>query len=110
VVIARGLKAFLEVGTALSHIRDLKLHRAGHESFEAYCRDRWAITRGRAYQLIDAASVVQDLSTTVRRRGGGGRTARAQSAPRERGADPSTYPATSRTTAGSLGAGRGHGA
>jgi len=60
--IERGLKTFVEVGRALAAIRDGRLYRTEYASFEAYCDVRWAISRPRAYQLIEAAEVV---STTV---------------------------------------------
>jgi hypothetical protein len=61
-VIERGLHTFLEVGTALCEIRDRRLYRAGHETFEAYCRERWGMGRAHAYRMIDAAKVVENLS------------------------------------------------
>lgn len=63
--IAAGLQTFTAVGTALLAIRDGKLYRAEHKTFEAYCAERWSMSRPRAYQLIEAAAVVQNLSTMV---------------------------------------------
>lgn len=64
--IERGLKTFTEVGKALITIRDERLYRATHATFEEYCEQRWQISRQRAYQLLDAAEVRQAiLSTTV---------------------------------------------
>ena len=60
-VIESGLDTVLEVGNALAEIRDSKLYLAEFQTFEAYCRDRWKISRPRAYQLITAA----DVSTIV---------------------------------------------
>lgn len=59
--IERGLQVFHEVGMALLEIRDKRLFRLTHTSFEAYCRDRWGLERQRAYQLMGAAEVVQVL-------------------------------------------------
>lgn len=64
-VIERGLKTFIDVGTALMEIRDERLYREHHGTFEDYCRERWGLSRPRAYQLIDAAGVVGNLSTIV---------------------------------------------
>jgi hypothetical protein len=64
-VIERGLHTFLEVGTALSEIRDRRLYRATHDTFDAYCRERWDMSRQRANQLIDAVKVVSNLTTVV---------------------------------------------
>jgi hypothetical protein len=61
-VIERGIKTFVEVGRALMAIRDRQLYRATSATFEAYCRERWDLSRPYAYQLIDAAVVVENLS------------------------------------------------
>ena len=53
----RGLQTFVEVGQALAEIRERKLYRASHDTFERYCRERWGFTRQRARQFIDAAAV-----------------------------------------------------
>lgn len=60
-VIARGLNTFVEVGNALAKIRDGKLYRETHKTFEDYCRDRWGFARRTAYQFIDAAAVVENV-------------------------------------------------
>lgn len=60
-VIEQGLKTFVEVGTALMEIRDGRLYRAQYRTFESYCRERWGLERRRAYQLIDAAAVVENV-------------------------------------------------
>lgn len=64
-VIERGRQAFVEVGNALLAIRDKRLYRSTHDTFEGYCRERWDISRPRAYQLIEAAQLVSGLSTNV---------------------------------------------
>lgn len=67
-VIEKGLDTFVEVGKALLEIRDSRLYRQeGHSTFEDYCHNRWRkrISRPRAYQLIEAAQVVENLSTVV---------------------------------------------
>ena len=48
-VIERGLATFVEVGEALSEIRDARLYRESHTTFEAYCRERWGFTDRRAH-------------------------------------------------------------
>ena len=62
--IERGLKTFIEVGSALAAIRDNRLYRATHESFETYCRERWNLSRPRAYELMTAAEVVSAMADT----------------------------------------------
>lgn len=64
-VIERGLQTFYEVGTALVAIRDKRLYRAAHTTFEDYCRERWQMSRQRALQFIDASEVVANLTTIV---------------------------------------------
>jgi ParB family chromosome partitioning protein len=60
--IERGLYTFVEVGNALLEIRDSRLYRTTHGTFEDYCRERWGMKRSYAYELIDAAGVVGNLS------------------------------------------------
>ena len=57
-VIERGLKTFIEVGHALAQIREERLYREAHPTFEDYCRDRWEFDASRARQLISAAKTV----------------------------------------------------
>jgi len=64
-VIETGLRTFYEVGCALAAIRDSRLYRETHDNFEEYCRDRWDMSRPRAYQLVESASVKENLSTIV---------------------------------------------
>jgi hypothetical protein len=60
--IERGLNTFVEVGRALTEIRDNKLYRISFKTFEAYCKERWEIGRSRAYELIDQAKVVTAIA------------------------------------------------
>lgn len=64
-VIERGIKVFFEVGEALLSIRDKRLYRATHHTFEQYCRERWDMSRRRANQLIESAAVIGNLGTIV---------------------------------------------
>lgn len=59
--IERGLQTFREVGQALMDIRDQRLYRNAHKTFEDYCVSRWQMGRDRAYQLIGAAEVATIL-------------------------------------------------
>jgi hypothetical protein len=63
--IEKNLKSFYEVGFALMQIRDNKLYRENYITFEHYCKEKWRMSRPRAYQLIAAAEVQDDLSTNV---------------------------------------------
>jgi hypothetical protein len=55
--ITTGLATFIEVGQALAEINGEKLYRATHDTFEAYVKEQFGISRARSYQLIDAAAV-----------------------------------------------------
>ena len=55
-------RAFYESGKALQQLRDRKLYRSTHGTFEEYCRDRFSFSRRQPYYLIDAAAVVDNLS------------------------------------------------
>ena len=59
--IERGLATFVEVGQALLEVRDGRLYRAEHGTFEDYCRERWGMSDRRARQLMTAA----EIGTTV---------------------------------------------
>lgn len=63
-VIERGLKTFYEVGAALLEIRDGKLYRETHATFEDYCRERWQLKQSHTYRLMDAASVIENLKSS----------------------------------------------
>lgn len=66
-VIERGRSSFIEVAVALLAIRDGRLYRATHPTFEAYCQDRWDMKRNYANKLIVAAEVIGNLGTNVPR-------------------------------------------
>lgn len=61
-VIERGLKTFVDVGNALLAIRDKRLYRQDHGTFEDYCRERWNMGRTYAHYMIESAMVVMNLS------------------------------------------------
>jgi hypothetical protein len=65
VVIEQGGRTFIEVGTALRTIRDSKLYRATHETFEAYLAGRWELARSTGYQMIEAADVSEAVSAVA---------------------------------------------
>jgi len=55
-------RAFYEAGAALRELRDKRLYRSTHRTFEDYCQERFGYTRRRPYQLIEAAIVFENLS------------------------------------------------
>ncbi len=48
-------RAFFEAGKALAELRDRRLYRSSHRTFEDYCRDRFGHSRRQSYLLMDAA-------------------------------------------------------
>lgn len=61
-VIERGLGTFVEVGRALAEVRDGRLYRTTHGTFETYCEQQWNLSRPRAYALISAADTAEAMS------------------------------------------------
>lgn len=64
-IIAQGLKSFVDVGNALQEIRDRKLYRDTHGTFEDYLQGQWGLSRVRGYQLMEAASVVENVKNFI---------------------------------------------
>ena len=54
-------RAFYKAGCALKELRDRKLYKSTHSSFEQYCEDRFGMRRRHPYRLIDAATVVDNI-------------------------------------------------
>lgn len=61
-VIRDGLNNFMKVGKALLEIREFKLYRETHATFEAYLKEKWSLSYRRAIQLIDASVVVENMN------------------------------------------------
>jgi hypothetical protein len=61
-IIEAGAQTFIEVGNALKVIQEGKLYRATHKTFQLYCKERWGWDKRRAYQLIEAACVVENVN------------------------------------------------
>lgn len=55
-------RAFYEAGKALMELRERRLFRSSHKTFEEYCKDRFGYSRRQPYYLIDAAAVVDNIS------------------------------------------------
>lgn len=61
--VERGLSTFLDVGRALLAIRDQRLYRTTHVTFDLYVEERWpGLGRSHAYRLLDAARVADAMS------------------------------------------------
>ena len=59
--IGQGLAHFIEVGRALSRVKDGRLYRETHKSFQSYLKDRFRLSKPYAYQLINAAGVAENV-------------------------------------------------
>lgn len=85
--VEKGCATFLEVGLALMEIRDNKLYRQSHDTFETYCVQRWQFSRQHAYRLISAAQVsieIESLSPMGDKMERGGPAEPAEQFPNER--------------------------
>jgi hypothetical protein len=60
-IVEHGLQTFYEVGKALEEIREQKLYRETHKTFEAYCQEKWGMARQTANRFIGAARVMEIL-------------------------------------------------
>jgi hypothetical protein len=56
-------RAFFEAGKALAELRDRRLYRSTHRTFEEYCRDRFGHSRQQSNYLIAASQVYENLTT-----------------------------------------------
>lgn len=54
-------QAFTDAGAALATIREQRLYREKHPTFEDYCQQRWGFSRVQAHRLIQAAEVASHL-------------------------------------------------
>lgn len=61
-VIDKNLPTFVTVANALKEIRDAKLYRETHSSFELYCKERFNIAKSHAYRMIEAAEEISRIS------------------------------------------------
>lgn len=68
--IQQGMTAFVRVGRALTEIRERRLYRATHETFEAYCQERWGIGDRRARQLVAATQIRTEMEAHLDRNHG----------------------------------------
>jgi hypothetical protein len=56
-------RAFYEAGKALKELRDRRLYRSTHKTFEEYCKQRFGFGRITAHYQIAASEVVDNLLT-----------------------------------------------
>ena len=62
-IVEEGLETFVAVGEALREIRDSRLYREQHKTFEAYCRERWGWDRRNANRYVEAAEIARRLGS-----------------------------------------------
>lgn len=60
--ISQGMQSFVDVGIALREIRDRRLFRDTHPTFEEYLEGKWEMSLPRAKQFIVAAEVETEVS------------------------------------------------
>jgi len=65
VVIDKHFKSFTVVGQALLDIGQRRLYQMEYATFDIYLEHRWGLSRSRAYQLMEAATVTEAMSTIV---------------------------------------------
>ena len=62
-IVEMGLQTFVQVGEALAEIRDRRLYRTEHHTFDAYLDKKWKISRAHACRLIQSAETAKLLPT-----------------------------------------------
>lgn len=60
-VIQNHFESFSKAGDALVDIRDNRLYRETHGTFDDYCRERWEMSKSQANRLIAAATVMHNI-------------------------------------------------
>lgn len=63
--IRAGLTKFIEVGSALTKIRDERLYRTTYPTFEDYCREKWDLGRNYVNKIISATNVIGSLAPST---------------------------------------------
>lgn len=63
--IRHHFETFQTAGSALMSIRDQRLYRETHATFEDYCREKWEMSKTQANRLIAAAVVVENVASVV---------------------------------------------
>jgi hypothetical protein len=62
-VIRRASVAIQQAGEALAKVREMRLYRESHTTFEAYCHEVLGITYRYVNYMIEAAGVIENLGT-----------------------------------------------
>ncbi len=61
---ARWYEDRFAAGAAIMQIRDERLYRGEHPTFEAFCEKEYEIQRAHAYRMIEAAEIKASLKTS----------------------------------------------
>jgi hypothetical protein len=69
-VIESGVSTFRKIGLALLEIRDTRLYRATHATFDDYLVARWGIHRSHAHRMIEAAKAARVIESSLSPDGG----------------------------------------
>lgn len=70
-IIEKGLSTFIEVGMALMAIKTKWIvfkKEAGYTDFESYVEDRWGMAKSRGWQLLNAGTIGNEISTMVEKK------------------------------------------
>lgn len=62
-LIREGLDTFVNVGLALSAIKERRLWEGKHASFDEYCKKEWGFGQSNAYYLIQNSTIAKQLPT-----------------------------------------------
>lgn len=65
IAIEDSLRGFEAMGARLKRIRDGRLYREDHATFEEYCRVRWGFVASRARQIVAAAEAAQSVTNVT---------------------------------------------
>lgn len=60
-LIGDAVNQFMQIGLALIELQELQIYKATHKSFEKFVNETFGIERRRAYQIIEATKVAENL-------------------------------------------------
>lgn len=61
-LIAQNVATFHQMGQALAEIKEKKLYREHHKTFDEYCKKVFGVSRTHTYRLISSSEVMDNLS------------------------------------------------
>ena len=66
--IRNGLNSWMAVSNAMIQVHDKQLYREKAETFEAYCKEEFGLSRQRVYQLIESGKAANVVASLVDKR------------------------------------------